>query len=633
MGLLAVLMVAGMGYQFMPAIRGGGSMSSNGGTPAVKVNGGTITAEQLATLRRGNQVLSSAETGVLGDDFKTVVVARAIQNELYKAGAKDVEVSRADVDAAVKKTREDNKLTDNKAWTDALQGVGLSDASYRQQVRDGLAIQRKVEAIQKAAPTATEAEAKAYYDLNKDQYKNDPRIVAREIVVADKAKAADLLKQLKAGADFAKLASENSLENKDRGGALAPLENGSPKPVARVVLPTDVATPAFALEQGGLTDVIASGGKFYIVKVEKYLAPTTKTFEEAKSDIMTALNQQKKDAALEAWTDGLQKDMKVEYIDPAWTVSDPTVASVAGHDIKYSEVVAQMVGNQQVAAILQQMPPEQVAGMLNTGFKPQLVEQLITSYAAPAIAKNLGLNFVGNRQEVASQLALYAARDAKVSDAEIQKTYQDNIKSFETPASAVVDEASFNDKNQAAAFRADWNGSGDFTTAATKAGATVSERGTVAPVTPEAPGSIDAKLSDAVFTGALRSVGEGGLSNVVQVGKRYSVAYVKDLKKAATKPLSEVRTQIEQQALQAKKTELAQKFMKDEVAKLKPVDNLKTVLADQAKRVAAAEKAAAASEGAGTGTDKGTTGTGTTGTGTTGTDKSTTTPPAATDKK
>lgn len=625
MGLLAVLMVGGMAYQFIPGLQGGGGVSTPAGTPALKVNGETVTTEQLATLRRGNQLLASVDSGVLGDDFKTVVVARAIQNELYKAGAKDVQVSRADVDAAVKKTREENKLTDNKAWTDALQGIGMSDSSYRQQVRDGLAIQRKVDEIQKAAPAATEAEAKAFYELNKDQYQNEARIVGREIVVADKAKADDLLKQLKAGADFAKLATENSLENKDRGGALAPLENGSPKPVAKVILPTDVATPAFALTQGGLTDVISSGGKFYIVKVEKFLAPVTKTFDEAKTDVMNAVTQQKKDAALEAWTDSLQKDLKVEYIDPAWKVSDPNVASVAGHNIKYSEVVAQMVGNQQIAAILQQMPPEQVAGLLNTSFKPQLVDQLITTYAAPTIAKNLNLDLVGNRQEIAMVLALYGAKDVKVSDAEIQKTYQENIKAFETPASASVDEASFNDKNQAAAFRADWNGSGDFTTAATKAGATVSERGTVSPTTnPQMPGPLDSKLEAAVFGGDLRSAGEGSLSSVVQVGKRYSVAYVKDFKKAAVKPLSEVRSQIEQQALQSKKAEASQNFLKTEVAKLKPVNNLKTVLADQAKRVAAAEKEAAASEPAttpGTGTDKATT------------TPPATTPPAATDKK
>lgn len=597
MGLLAVLMVAGMAYQFTPALNNGGSLFGprHQGTPALKVNGQTITTQELEAVKRSNPMFSATDSGVLADDFKTVIVARAVQNKLYTEAAKDINVSRADVDAQVKKVREDNGLTDNKKWTDALQGVGLTDSSYRQQVREGLALQRKVEEIQKAAPAPTDAELKAYFDLHGDQYQNEARIVGRQIVLADKAKADALLKQVKAGGDFAALATANSTDanTKARGGALGPIENGSPRPVTKVILPTEVAAAAFALTNGGVTDVVSSGGKFFIVKVEKYLAPTPKTFEEAKTDVTSAVTQQKKDAALEAWTDGLQKNVQIDVVDPEWKTVDPNVASVAGQNIKYSEVLAQMVGNQQLAMVMQQMAPDQVVGLLNSSFKPELVKGLIQGYAAPTIAKNLGLNIVGSRQELASTLEAYAARDVKVTDADIQKFYAENQKSFETSASANVDEASFNNKNQAAAFRADWNGSGDFTSAASKAGATVSERGTIT----GGEQKLDPKLESAVFSGPLRSVGEGSLTDVVQVGNRYSVAYVSDLKKAAVQPLSAVRSQIEQQVLGSKKSEASKAFMSKQVDALKPVDNLKTVLADQAKRVAAAEKAAATSTG------------------------------------
>lgn len=591
MGLLAVLMVGGMAYQFTPAISGGGGLFGNKqqGTPAFKVNGQIVTVQDLDALKRNNPVLASTDTGVMGDDFKTFTASQLIQQKIYVDGAKDIDVSRADVNAEVDKIREANKLTDNKAWTDALQSRGLTDSSFRAQVRDQLALKRKVEELQKAVPAATDAELQTYYDLNKDQFKTDPQIVGREIVVTDKAKAEDLLKQLKGGADFAKLASANSTENKDRGGALGPLENGKPKPVAAVVLPTEVSAAAFALTNGGLTDVISSGGKFYIVKVEQFLAPTTKSFETAKTQIKTTVDQQKKDAALEAWADDLRQKAKIEKIDPAWAVNDPTVASVAGHNIPYSELVGQIVNNQQVAAIFQQLPPDQAAGMLNSGLKPQIVQQLLQSYAASTIAKNLKLNLTGNRQEQAAALAAYGAKDVKVTEADLQKAYQENIKQYEVPASATIDEASFKDKGQADAFRADWNGQGDFTAAATKAGATVSERGSVT----AGDGKLD-KALDAAVSGALRSVGEGSLTAVVPVGKRFSVAYVRDLKKASTKPFSEVRGQLEEGVLARKKMEASGAFLKKQVDALKPVDNLKKVLDEQAKRVAAAEKAAKA---------------------------------------
>ncbi|GGO36535.1 peptidylprolyl isomerase [Deinococcus humi] len=584
--VLALLLVVGMAYQFTPNIAGLFNRNQVNGVPALKVNGQTITAEQLDQARRGNPVLSSTDTGVLGDDFKTVVVANQIQQALVTGATQDIKVSRADVNAEVDKVREQRDLKDNKAWTDFLQGVGLSDAAARAQIRDSIAIQRKVDELKKATPAPTDAEAKLYYDLNPEAFQSDARIVGRQIVVADEAKAKDLLAQARNGADFAALASANSSEFKDRGGALGPIENGAPRPVAQVALPAEVGAAAFALTDGGLTDVVSSGGKFYIVKVEKYLPPAPKPFDEAKNDVVTALKTQKENAALEQWLAGLEKDAKIEYVDPNWKIENPTVASVAGRDIPYSEVVEGVVSNQQFASLLQQVPPEQAAGLVNGILKPQVTQGLIQTYAAPTIAEKLKLNLTGTRQDIAQGLAAYGARDVKVTDADLQAYYDQNKEQFQTPASATVSEASFRDRNQALAFRTDWNGNGDFTAAAGKAGGTVSERGAVT----AGDSKLSPELEAAVFSAkTLKDAGEGSLSDVVKVGDRYSVLYVTDLKPAVTQSLAAVRAQIQSQVLAAKKNEAGQAFVSKEVAALKPTDNLEKVLAAQAKRVAAAE--------------------------------------------
>ncbi|UQN05638.1 peptidylprolyl isomerase [Deinococcus sp. QL22] len=579
LGVLALMLVVGMAYQFTPNL--GSLFNRQTGTPALKVNGETVTVEELEALRRGNPVLSTTDTGLLGDDFKTYVVAQKARQVLYIQAAKDINVSKADVNAEVTKVREQNSLTDNKAWTDALQGAGLTDAAFRKQVRDGLAVQRKVDSIKATAAPATDAESQLYYTLNKDNFVSDARIVGRQIVVADEAKAKSLLAQVKAGGDFAALATANSTENKDRGGALGPLENGAPRPVAQVALPAEVGTAAFALTEGGVTDVIKSGGKFYIVKVEKFLAPAPKPFAEAKTDVLTAVNEQKKNAAVEVWGDKLAADMKIEYVDINWKAEDPTVAKVAGQNIPYSEVIGQVVGNEQFTGLLQQVPADQAAQLVNGILKPQVVQSLIQGYAARKVAQDQKLALAGTRQELVAALAAYGARDVKVTDTEVQKYYLDNIKQFETPASGTVNEASFKEKAQAVAFRNNWNGS-NFTQAATKAGGTVSERGAVT----GGDGKLGEELNAAVFTAkTLKTAGEGSLSDVVQVGTRYSVAYVADLKRAATQPLSAVRTQIEQQVLGTKKNEVGTAFVAKQVAALKPTDNLKTILAAQEKRV------------------------------------------------
>ncbi|MBB5235272.1 peptidyl-prolyl cis-trans isomerase [Deinococcus budaensis] len=605
LGVLALMLVVGMAYQFTPDV---GSLFGNRqqGTPALKVNGQTVTVEELEALRRSNPVLTSAESGVLADDFKTYVVAQQARQVLLTQAAGDIDVSRADVNAEVQKVREANQLTETKAWTDALQGVGLTDAEFRRRTRDQLAVDRKIEEIKKTAQPATDAEARLHYDLNPEGFQTDARIVGRQIVVGDKAKAERLLAEVKGGADFAALASANSTEFKDRGGALGPIENGAPRPVAQVALPGEVGAAAFALTGGGVTDVVESGGKFYIVKVERFLAPGVRPFEQAKAEAVTAVNEQKKNAAVERWLTGLEKDLKIEVLDPNWKTENPAVATVAGQTIPYSDVVSQVVQNQQFAGLLGQVPPEQAAQLVNGLLKPQVVTGLIQSYAAPTIAGREELALTGTRQDIAQGLAAYGARDVKVTDADIQAYYQQNREQFQTPAGGTVAEASFADRAAAQAFRQGWNGQGSFTAAAGKAGGTVSERGQVAPGTPDAPGPLDPAVEAAVFTAQnLRSAGEGSLSDVVKVGDRFVVAYVTDLQRAAVQPLSAVREQIRQQVLATKKQEAGQAYVAKQVETLKPVNNLQKVLDAQQKRVAAAAPPPATQPKAGEGTDTG----------------------------
>nr|WP_256488377.1 peptidylprolyl isomerase [Deinococcus sp. HSC-46F16] len=477
-------------------------------------------------------------------------------------------------------------------------------------MRDQLAVNRKVEEIKGAAPAPSDAEVRLHYDLNPESYQTDARIVGRQIVVNDKAKAEDLLRQIRGGADFDALASKNSTQFADRGGALGPLENGQPRPVAQVALPSEVGAAAFALTEGGVTDVVESGGKFYLVQVEEYLAPTVKPFEQAKADAQKTVAEQKKNRAVEEWFSGIEKNIKVDVSDPNWKTENPTVAAVAGQEIPYSAVVEQVVQNEQFTSLLGQVPAEQAGQLVNSLLKPQITEQLIQAYAAPQVAQSLKLPMTGTRQEQAAGLVAYGGRDVKVTDAEIQAYYTQNRSQFETPASAAVAEVSFPDQAKATAFRQSFAG-GDPVQAAARAGGTVSERGEVS----AGSGTLGEEVEAAVFGAEnLKAAGEGRVSDVVKVGDRYVVAYATGLKPAVVQPLAEVRDQIREQVLATKRSEAGQKFLSEEVAKLKPKNNLQAVLDAQEKRVAAAApapgqapagQAAGSEEGAAQGEDAG----------------------------
>lgn len=589
--ILALLLVGGMMMQYTPAISGLMSSRAASGTPAIKVGEQTITTQDLEALRKNNAVLNFTQTGLLGDDLRRVTVAASIQQARMKQGSAGQEVSRSEVNDKVTETRQSNKLTDNKAWTDRLAQLGMTDSSYRQQVHDNLALQKQQKAITDAVPKATDAEIQTYYDLNPDQFQSEARIVGREIVVDNKAKAEQLLAQLKDGADFSTLASQNSLEFKDRGGALGPVKNGKPSPVTQAALPTAVGTAAFALSSGQLSGVLEDSGKFYIIKVEQQLPAATKPFDEVKSQVADTVNKAKQNAALESWYDGLKKSAQVEYVDPAWKVTDPAVATVEGQAIPYSELLMNVLGSQQFQGLLQQVPAEQAGAMINQYLKPGATEQLIEQYAAPSIVKAQKLNLVGPRALLAQQLMAYGARDVKVSDDDIIKAYQSSIAQFTSKASGTVSEAVFNDKQQALAFRQDFDGQ-NFVKAASKAGGTVSERGAVTEGDPAS--KLSPALSKAIFgTDGLRKVEGGSLSDVVEQGNHYSVAYVTNLVPASVKSLSEVRDTLKQQLLMQKRNEVGTAYLKEQMKGIKVENNLSKVLAEQQKAVTAAEPKAA----------------------------------------
>lgn len=601
--LVSLLMVGGMALTFLP--KAGESESGPNlvdvvrgeqGKAAIRVNGKPITAERLQSVESSNPSPFSAQGGVLQDDYRTYLVSQIIRQEVMTQAASDINVTRDEVAAEVTKVREQNKLTDDAAWTDALQRVGLSDSEYRTQVHDGLAIQRKTEEIQAAVPAVTEEEMKLYYDLNPTLFQTQARLRGRQIAVDNEAKAKELLAQARSGADFAKLARENSLENAENGGALGAVgKDGKLPAVEPVVLPTEVAQAVAALPAAGLTEVVASGGRFYIVQVEEQLPPQTKPYKEVEGEVRTALETSKKAAAVENFLDEQLAAAKIEIVDPAWKYENPTVAEVAGKAIPYSEVVGRVLQNQQLMMMMQSMDSAQLGEMVNGMLKPSVVDSLIREYAAPTIVQQEKIPLVGTRADLASGLVAYGGRDVKVTEADIEAAYEEQKPQFQTPASATLSEATFASKEAAQAFRQSWQG-GDFTADATKAGSTVSERGKV----DSASQAVAPEVLKAAFTGELRAVSGGiSLSAPMQAPDGWKVLAVTDLQPARTLPLEEVRTTLQTNLFNQKQAEAGEAYLSGKVEALKPVNKLEEVLAAQAARVAAATPAASGAAASG----------------------------------
>jgi parvulin-like peptidyl-prolyl isomerase len=114
-----------------------------------------------------------------------------------------------------------------------------------------------------------------------------------------KAKADDLVKQLRGGADFAQIAKANSDDKNsaEKGGEYGSIRRGDN-------IPADIKTTIFALKPGDVSDPVRQPNGFYILKVDERAT-------QAFKDVQPQLAQEIKQERYQQWMQGLQKQFEV----------------------------------------------------------------------------------------------------------------------------------------------------------------------------------------------------------------------------------------------------------------------------------------------------------------------------------
>jgi peptidyl-prolyl cis-trans isomerase D len=143
-----------------------------------------------------------------------------------------------------------------------------------------------------------DAELRAVYAGSMDNFRMPERVKARHILIktqgksdAEKkqalAKAQDLLKQLKAGADFTQLAQKNSDDssNAPKGGDLGWFVRGQMVP--------EFDKAAFALKSGDMSDIVNTEFGYHIIKVDEKESARVKPFEEVKAQLAAEVKKQR----------------------------------------------------------------------------------------------------------------------------------------------------------------------------------------------------------------------------------------------------------------------------------------------------------------------------------------------------
>jgi peptidyl-prolyl cis-trans isomerase C len=179
-----------------------------------------------------------------------------------------------------------------------------------------------------------EALASTDYKGNPERYRTPEQLVVRHILIDKKrsdgrAVAEGLLKRLRDGEDFAKLAAMESDDpgSKAQGGKLGPF--------ARGVMDKKFEEAAFGLAKvGQLSDVIASRFGFHVIRLEERQASVLKPFEEVKPALIQqaveAYKSSRRSAVVEPIRAAVPLDVQaIEAIVAEWEKKAPSPPAAA----------------------------------------------------------------------------------------------------------------------------------------------------------------------------------------------------------------------------------------------------------------------------------------------------------------
>jgi peptidyl-prolyl cis-trans isomerase C len=284
--------------------------------------GGDVTLGEL------NQFAEQSGFGELSEDdpqYEAAVqqiMPQLVGIEIAKAYAEEhnITVSDEEVDREIAKIKEQvgeqarssgQDLSNEKAYEQALKQNNITEEELRSDLRENLPITKVQEKVAGNAEPSDE-EIKKYYEENKEaQFTTPEQRCVRHILFNkdQEQKAEDVKKELESGADFAKLARENSQDpgSAQKGGDLGCIGKGETVP--------EFEEAAFGAEQGEIVGPIQTEFGYHIIQVTDIKPQQTLPLQEVESQIRSQLTTEKQAEVFSKWVEEQKKKRDVKYLE------------------------------------------------------------------------------------------------------------------------------------------------------------------------------------------------------------------------------------------------------------------------------------------------------------------------------
>ena len=229
----------------------------------------------------------------------------------------DIKVMDDEIKSAIDDVKKQNHMN-QEALVQALAGQGLSFEQYRAQLKEQLERLRLMSQEVRSKIQVGDTEVREYYDANRAKYGAVEQFRARHIffkidrkggaaeLARVEAVAAGVLKQARAGKDFAELAktySNDPAAAKD-GGDLGTFKKADMLP--------EIGDSVAAMKQGEISELVLSQAGLHIIKLEEISLSSGKPFSEVKGEIEELLYKKKADERFAQWVKDLRASVAIE---------------------------------------------------------------------------------------------------------------------------------------------------------------------------------------------------------------------------------------------------------------------------------------------------------------------------------
>jgi peptidyl-prolyl cis-trans isomerase D len=248
-------------------------------------------------------------------------------------------VTQSEIEAAFRKKNEKIKIEFVRLTADKYKGESqptaqevqdfykANNARYMAPEKKSLTVLVADQAKLEASVTPSDADLQRMYSQNQEAFRTPERVKARHILLkttgkpaseeaAIKAKGENLLKQIKGGADFAKLAKENSEDSSAANGG----ELGDWITHGQMVPEFDKAI--FALKPGETSDLVKTQYGYHIVQTLARQDAGVRTLAEVKGELAAQWKKQRANDLMQQASDKAQAALQKDPTHPDKVAAD-----------------------------------------------------------------------------------------------------------------------------------------------------------------------------------------------------------------------------------------------------------------------------------------------------------------------